>query len=119
MTFCSIGWLRLLHHCLTEIPEVESSVAMAAAPVPHLLVTCSALLVSSSAVIYSTHIEAVLLKIGLYREEVGLALIGHILRNTTQANTPMGGRLCATATASTVDIVYKLGVTIDQATTAR
>ena len=98
---------------------MESAVAMAAAPIPHLLVTCSALLVSSSAVVYSTHIEAVLLKIGLYRQEVGLALIGHILRNTTQTNAPMGGRLCATATPSTVDIVYKLGVTCDQATMAR
>ena len=83
----SVGWLRLLHHCLAKCEnEISSQVAGAAARTSGLLVTCTALLVSSSAVqLYATNIEAVLLKIGLHSNEMGLVLIEHILRNTNLA----------------------------------
>ena len=79
--YFSIGWLRLLHHCLTQCEEMESLVATVAAPIPDLLVTCTALLVSPSSIIYFTNIEAVLLRIGLHSTDIGLALIDSLLRN--------------------------------------
>ena len=60
---------------------MESLVATVAAPIPDLLVTCTALLVSPSSIIYFTNIEAVLLRIGLHSTEIGLALIDSLLRN--------------------------------------
>ncbi len=78
----SIGWLRLLHHCLMHCLEVQEQVAMAAAPIPHLLTTCTALLMSTSASVYAPNIEAVLLEIALYSPEMGLGLIDLVLGNT-------------------------------------
>lgn len=98
---------------------MEASVATAAASIPNLLITCTALLVSPSAMIYAEQMEEVLLKMGLHSETVGLGLLGHILRNTHSDNTPMNGRLCGVASASTIDIIYQLGVTLDSATKAR
>ncbi len=77
---CSIGWMRLLHHCLTQCAGVSADVAAAAAPTPHLLATCTALLVLRVASLYSNSIEAVLLRIGLQSTDMGLKLIDRLLR---------------------------------------
>ena len=61
---------------------MQEEVARAAAPTPHLLPTCTTLLVSPSALVYANNIEAVLLKIGLHSSHMGLGLIDHLLRNT-------------------------------------
>ncbi|XP_053374356.1 baculoviral IAP repeat-containing protein 6-like [Mercenaria mercenaria] len=42
----SVGWIRLLHHCLVSQKEMEKMVAEAAAPTRGLLNTCTAQLVS-------------------------------------------------------------------------
>ena len=86
----SIGWLRLLHHCLTQVEDSQEAVAAAAAPTTNLLVTCTALLVSPSAGVYATSIESVLLKIGLHSTEMGLALIDNLFRSTNGATDYRG-----------------------------
>ena len=86
----SIGWLRLLHHCLTQCDCVAGDVAAAAAQTDNLLVTCTALLVSPSATLYTASIEAVLLKIGLHSTEMGLALIANLLRNASASQQQAG-----------------------------
>lgn len=91
----SIGWLRLLHHCLTQCEDMESMVATAAAPTPDLLVTCTALLVSPGSIIYFTNIEAVLLRIGLHSTNIGLALIDSLLRNVSATAENSGTWLCS------------------------
>lgn len=86
----SIGWLRLLHHCLTQCEETGDHVAEAASPTPNLLVTCTALLVSPSSIVYAANIEAVLLKIGLHSTGMGLSLIDHLLRNSIGGSQSTG-----------------------------
>lgn len=76
----SVRWIRLLHHCLTAYKEVEESVASAAAQIPNLMNTCSALLVSPISSVYVPNIEEVLLKLGLHSVDMGLALVDNILR---------------------------------------
>ena len=57
----SVGWLRLLHHCLYEGGgQMADDVALAAAPTPHLLATCTALMLSPGASgFYDRNIEQV------------------------------------------------------------
>jgi len=79
----SVGWLRLLHHCLTSSEACTHAVAAAAAPTPNLMVTCTALLTTASTGVYAANIEAVLLHIGLFSTEMGLHLIDNLLRSGT------------------------------------
>ena len=85
MCIFSIGWIRLLHHCLVSQKEMKSQVAEAAAPTRGLLNTCTALLVSPVSSVYSPTIEAVLLKLGLHSGELGLTLIDNMLRSSSAA----------------------------------
>ena len=100
------------------------AVAAAAAPTPNLLVTCTALLVSPSAHLYTNNIEAVLLKIGLHSTEIGLVLIDHLLRNATSSNRedwclPLHGKVSGVANDYTLNILFQLGVAQDVGTEAR
>ena len=79
----SLGWIRLLYHCLRSYSDIEPLVAEAAAPTPGLLNTCTALLVSPISNVYCPTIEAVLQKLGLHSGEMGLSLIDNLLRSNT------------------------------------
>lgn len=83
----SIGWLRLLHHCLTHVSDLEGMMASAAAPTANLLQTCAALLMSPYCGMHSPNIEAVLVKIGLQSTRIGLKLIDILLRNCAASGT--------------------------------
>ncbi|KAL4237916.1 Baculoviral IAP repeat-containing protein 6 [Mactra antiquata] len=120
----SIGWVRLLHHCLTSQTDLESLVAEAAAPTRGLLNTCTALLVSPAAVVYSPIIESVLKKLGLHSGDLGLALIDNILRsNSGVSDSGMSsqylGKMGGIANESTVEILYQLGTVQDRWTADR
>ncbi|KAK9411867.1 baculoviral IAP repeat-containing protein 6 [Crotalus adamanteus] len=123
----SIGWLRLLHHCLTHISDLEGMMASAAAPTANLLQTCAALLMSPYCGMHSPNIEAVLVKIGLQSTKIGLKLIDILLRNCsasgsdpTDLNSPLlFGRLNGLSSDSTIDILYQLGTTQDPGTKER
>ncbi|XP_029449757.1 baculoviral IAP repeat-containing protein 6 isoform X2 [Rhinatrema bivittatum] len=123
----SIGWLRLLHHCLTHISDLEAMMASAAAPTANLLQTCAALLMSPYCGMHSPNIEAVLVKIGLQSTRIGLKLIDILLRNCaasgsdpTDLNSPLlFGRLNGLSSDSTIDILYQLGTTQDPGTKDR
>ncbi|XP_055983998.1 baculoviral IAP repeat-containing protein 6 isoform X2 [Sorex fumeus] len=123
----SIGWLRLLHHCLTHIGELEGLMASAAAPTANLLQTCAALLMSPYCGMHSPNIEVVLVKIGLQSTRIGLKLIDILLRNCaasgsdpTDLNSPLlFGRLNGLSSDSTIDILYQLGTTQDPGTKDR
>ncbi|KAL7987488.1 hypothetical protein Chor_006407, partial [Crotalus horridus] len=124
----SIGWLRLLHHCLTHISDLEGMMASAAAPTANLLQTCAALLMSPYCGMHSPNIEAVLVKIGLQSTKIGLKLIDILLRNcsasgsdpTEDLNSPLlFGRLNGLSSDSTIDILYQLGTTQDPGTKER
>ncbi|XP_010143351.1 PREDICTED: baculoviral IAP repeat-containing protein 6, partial [Buceros rhinoceros silvestris] len=123
----SIGWLRLLHHCLTHISDLEGMMASAAAPTANLLQTCAALLMSPYCGMHSPNIEAVLVKIGLQSTRIGLKLIDILLRNCSASgsdpadlNSPLlFGRLNGLSSDSTIDILYQLGTTQDSGTKDR
>ncbi|KAJ8418302.1 hypothetical protein AAFF_G00140110 [Aldrovandia affinis] len=123
----SIGWLRLLHHCLTHVSDLEAMMASAAAPTANLLQTCAALLMSPYCGMHSPNIEAVLVKIGLQSTRIGLKLIDILLRNCaasgtdpTNLNSPLlFGRLNGLSSDSTIDILYQLGTTQDPGTKDR
>ncbi|MFT7805918.1 baculoviral IAP repeat-containing protein 6 isoform X6 [Arapaima gigas] len=123
----SIGWLRLLHHCLTHVSDLESTMAAAAAPTANLLQTCAALLMSPYCGMHSPNIEAVLVKIGLQSTRIGLKLIDILLRNCAASGTDpanlnsplLFGRLNGLSSDSTIDILYQLGTTQDPGTKDR
>ncbi|XP_028279451.1 baculoviral IAP repeat-containing protein 6 isoform X1 [Parambassis ranga] len=123
----SIGWLRLLHHCLTHVSDLEAMMASAAAPTANLLQTCAALLMSPYCGMHSPNIEAVLVKIGLQSTRVGLKLIDILLRNCAASGTDpanlnsplLFGRLNGLSSDSTIDILYQLGTTQDSGTKDR
>ncbi|XP_061767077.1 baculoviral IAP repeat-containing protein 6 isoform X1 [Nerophis ophidion] len=123
----SIGWLRLLHHCLTHVSDLEPMMASAAAPTANLLQTCAALLMSPYCGMHSPNIEAVLVKIGLQSTRIGLKLIDILLRNCaatgtdpSNLNSPLlFGRLNGLSSDSTIDILYQLGTTQDSGTKDR
>ncbi|XP_053375851.1 baculoviral IAP repeat-containing protein 6-like isoform X2 [Mercenaria mercenaria] len=120
----SVGWIRLLHHCLVSQKEMETMVAEAAAPTRGLLNTCTALLVSPISTVYSPTIEAVLQKLGLHSGELGLALIDNILRsNTSVSDNELAsqylGKMGGIANESTVEILYQLGTVQDRWTADR
>ncbi|KAL6101444.1 birc6 [Pungitius sinensis] len=123
----SIGWLRLLHHCLTHVSDLEAMMASAAAPTANLLQTCAALLMSPYCGMHSPNIEAVLVKIGLQSTRIGLKLIDILLRNCAASGTDpanlnsplLFGRLNGLSSDSTIDILYQLGTTQDSGTEDR
>ncbi|XP_029637353.1 baculoviral IAP repeat-containing protein 6 isoform X1 [Octopus sinensis] len=116
----SLGWVQLLQHCLT----VEESIASAAAAIPHLLTTCTALLVSPQASTHSHHLETVLLKLGLHSTDMGLTLIYSLLRKPSFLGQPddsvsFMGKVSGVANDSTIEILYQLGTLQDSGTPAR
>ncbi|XP_054605954.2 dual E2 ubiquitin-conjugating enzyme/E3 ubiquitin-protein ligase BIRC6 isoform X4 [Nothobranchius furzeri] len=123
----SIGWLRLLHHCLTHVGDLEAMMASSAAPTANLLQTCAALLMSPYCGMHSPNIEAVLVKIGLQSTRIGLKLIDILLRNCAASGTDpanlnsplLFGRLNGLSSDSTIDILYQLGTTQDPGTKDR
>ncbi|XP_075902304.1 dual E2 ubiquitin-conjugating enzyme/E3 ubiquitin-protein ligase BIRC6 isoform X2 [Nelusetta ayraudi] len=123
----SIGWLRLLHHCLTHVSDLEAMMASAAAPTANLLQTCAALLMSPYCGMHSPNIEAVLVKIGLQSTRIGLKLIDILLRNCAASGTDpanlnsplLFGRLNGLSSDSTIDILYQMGTTQDSGTKDR
>ncbi|XP_041353670.1 baculoviral IAP repeat-containing protein 6-like isoform X2 [Gigantopelta aegis] len=119
----SVGWVRVLDHCLSSQGDTQDAVAAAAAPTPNLLGTCTSLLMSSMALLYSPQIEAVLLKIGLHSKAMGLALIDNILRSPAVVREPGQhahlGHVGGAASESTVELLYQLGTVQDTGTMAR
>ncbi|KAI5102813.1 baculoviral IAP repeat-containing protein 6 isoform X13 [Silurus meridionalis] len=123
----SIGWLRLLHHCVTHVSDLETMMASAAAQTANLLQTCAALLMSPYCGMHSPNIEAVLVKIGLQSTRIGLKLIHILLRNCAASGTDLAnlnspllfGRLNGLSSDSTIDILYQLGTTQDPGTKDR
>lgn len=76
---------------MSQCDDLQKDVTQAAVSTPDLLVTCTTLLMTSSAVIYANSIESVLLTIGLHSTAMGLALLDHLLRNTSLSGTEDGG----------------------------
>ncbi|XP_075222220.1 BIR repeat containing ubiquitin-conjugating enzyme isoform X2 [Lycorma delicatula] len=111
-TQSSLGWLRLLHHCITmpTEPGLKASMLVAAADMGQTLLQslCSLLLVASSPV--TSCLETVLLTLGLHHSSLGLQIISILLNN--------GGSLTG-AMNSVVDLLYNLGTTEDADTKER
>ncbi|CAH1791767.1 unnamed protein product [Owenia fusiformis] len=123
----SIGWLRMLHHCLTTAEDLQPYIASTAPGSRDLLNTCTALLVAPNSSMYASNIESVLLKIGLHSTELGIAVIDNLLRNMAQQDdqSESGGQPClygkvnGIANDSTIEILYQLGIKQNDGSQAR
>jgi baculoviral IAP repeat-containing protein 6 len=90
MIICSLGWLRLLHHCLSlpsQDSELAAAVITSTASVSGLLEACCGLLLipAPSPSLFTPNLERVLLKLGLHNRELGLKQINTLLRNGAAA----------------------------------
>ncbi|KAG1667328.1 Baculoviral IAP repeat-containing protein 6 [Nymphon striatum] len=108
----SLGWLRLLHHCMTCHPQNEDFIS-AASSVQGLIESCCALLQTPALFVYLSHIEKVLLMIGKYDDEMGLAIINILLKHscwTLQSDyAPQADRAAViSATDAIMNIMYTL-----------
>nr|CAD7418720.1 unnamed protein product [Timema poppensis] len=124
-----MGWLRLLHHCVSlPNPELTQAVLASTSEVPGLLEACCGLLLipAPSPSLFTPHLERVLLKLGLHSRELGLKQINTLLRNGTaaflQGSIPIGQSgtsSSSVAVDSVVELLYQLCVTQDEATQDR
>lgn len=81
---CSLGWLRLLHQCLsvsTLNSNLATEVLNSAASVEGLVEACCNLLLLPAPSLFTANLERVLLQLGLHSRELGLHLIGLLLNN--------------------------------------
>lgn len=95
LVFCySLGWLRLLHHCIA-IPknhvELRTSVVASAAALTGLLDACAGLLLipTPAPPLLTTALENVLLHLGLHSQELGLKLMQVIFSNFFSEHFPL------------------------------
>ncbi|XP_059157271.1 baculoviral IAP repeat-containing protein 6-like isoform X2 [Physella acuta] len=121
----SLGWMRILHHCLMNSSEdIQSTVAHTAAVTPNLLATCTSMLVHPLIGVHAPKIETILIKLGLSHNNIGLSLIDIILRQPSRTGE-MGplhsylGKIHGAASPYTVEIIYRLGTTQDENTCSR
>ncbi|XP_076667240.1 BIR repeat containing ubiquitin-conjugating enzyme isoform X2 [Andrena cerasifolii] len=108
LTKTSLGWLRLLHQCLS-VSTLNSNLAVkvlnSAASVEGLVEACCNLLLLPAPSLFTPNLERVLLQLGLHSRELGLRLIGLLLNNRS---TPFFQGAVTTQETSTVQLVVEL-----------
>ncbi|XP_034239276.1 baculoviral IAP repeat-containing protein 6 isoform X4 [Thrips palmi] len=121
LTKTSLGWLRLLHHCLVvakKISDLQESVVASAAGLTGLLDACAGLLLipAPAPPLLTTALEHVLLRLGLHSRELGLKLMQDLLRSSLHSQLSMSPPMGAD---SVVDLLFLLGTEQDEHSTAR
>lgn len=84
MFFFSLGWLRLVHQCLsvsTASSHLARDVLNSAASVEGLVEACCSLLLLRPRTSFTPNLERVLLQLGLHSRELGLQLVNLLLNN--------------------------------------
>ncbi|XP_026296613.1 baculoviral IAP repeat-containing protein 6 isoform X3 [Apis mellifera] len=108
LTKTSLGWLRLLHQCLS-VSTLNSNLAVkvlnSAASVEGLVEACCNLLLLPAPSLFTPNLERVLLQLGLHSQELGLRLIGLLLNNRS---TFFFQGAVTTQETSTVQLVVEL-----------
>lgn len=121
LTKTSLGWLRLLHHCLVVSKnrvDLRNSVVASAAALPGLLDACAGLLLipAPAPPLMTTALEHVLLHLGLHSQELGLKLLQDLLRSSLHSQLSMSPPMGAD---SVVDLLFLLGTEQDEHSSAR
>ncbi|XP_016842826.1 baculoviral IAP repeat-containing protein 6 isoform X2 [Nasonia vitripennis] len=86
LTKTSLGWLRLVHQCLsvsTVNSNLTAQVLNSAASVDGIIESCCNLLLLPAPSLFTPNLERVLLQLGLHSCELGLRLINLLLNNRT------------------------------------
>ena len=108
LTRKSLGWLRLVHQCLS-VSAMNSSLAQevlnSAASVEYLIESCCNLLLLPAPSLFTPNLERVLLQLGLHSSELGLRLINILLDNTL---APLFQTSASNQETSTVQMVVEL-----------
>ncbi|XP_017883088.1 baculoviral IAP repeat-containing protein 6 isoform X2 [Ceratina calcarata] len=108
LTKTSLGWLRLLHQCLS-VSTLNSNLAVkvlnSAASVDGFIEACCNLLLLPAPSLFTPNLERVLLQLGLHSRELGLRLIGLLLNNRS---TSFYQGIGTTQETSTVQLVVEL-----------
>lgn len=84
--YSSLGWLRLVHQCLsvsTVNSNLTAQVLNSAASVDGIVESCCNLLLLPAPSLFTPNLERVLLQLGLHSCELGLRLINLLLNNRT------------------------------------
>ncbi|XP_063984704.1 baculoviral IAP repeat-containing protein 6 isoform X2 [Diachasmimorpha longicaudata] len=120
LTRTSLGWLRLVHQCLS-VGALSSSlfkeVLNSAAGVEGLVEACCSLLLLPAPSLFTPNLERVLLQLGLHSKELGLRLIGLLLNNRC---APLQGASQKTSTVQlVVELLQQLCAAQDSGTEAR
>ncbi|XP_032684948.1 baculoviral IAP repeat-containing protein 6 isoform X6 [Odontomachus brunneus] len=108
LTKTSLGWLRLLHQCLsvsTLNSNLATEVLNSAASVEGLVEACCNLLLLPAPSLFTANLERVLLQLGLHSRELGLHLIGLLLNNRS---TPFFQGAVTSRKTSVVQLVVEL-----------
>ncbi|XP_067212436.1 baculoviral IAP repeat-containing protein 6 isoform X3 [Linepithema humile] len=108
LTKTSLGWLRLLHQCLsvsTLNSDLAAEVLNSAASVEGLVEACCNLLLLPAPSLFTPNLERVLLQLGLHSRELGLRLIGLLLNNRS---TPFFQGAVTSQETSIVQLVIEL-----------
>ncbi|XP_033217381.1 baculoviral IAP repeat-containing protein 6 isoform X2 [Belonocnema kinseyi] len=108
LTKKSLGWLRLVHQCLS-VSAMNSGLAQevlnSAASVEGLVESCCNLLLLPAPSLFTPNLERVLLQLGLHSNELGLRLINLLLDNRS---TPLFQVSTSSQETSTVQMVVEL-----------
>ncbi|KAM0728904.1 Baculoviral IAP repeat-containing protein 6 [Formica fusca] len=108
LTKTSLGWLRLLHQCLS-VSTLNTNLAVevlnSAASVEGLVEACCNLLLLPAPSLFTPNLERVLLQLGLHSRELGLRLIGLLLNNRS---TPFFQGAVTSQETSIIQLVVEL-----------
>ncbi|KAL6430648.1 hypothetical protein ACFW04_006912 [Cataglyphis niger] len=108
LTKTSLGWLRLLHQCLS-VSTLNTNLAVevlnSAASVEGLIEACCNLLLLPAPSLFTPNLERVLLQLGLHSRELGLRLIGLLLNNRS---TPFFQGAVTSQETSIIQLVVEL-----------
>ncbi|XP_012256631.2 baculoviral IAP repeat-containing protein 6 isoform X2 [Athalia rosae] len=110
LTKTSLGWLRLVHQCLSVSmlnSSLSDAVLNSAASVEGLMEACCNLLLLPAPSLFTPNLERVLLQLGLHSRDLGLRLINLLLNNRS---TPLlqGALTSGSQETSTVQLVVEL-----------
>ncbi|XP_034941309.1 baculoviral IAP repeat-containing protein 6 isoform X2 [Chelonus insularis] len=108
LTKTSLGWLRLIHQCLSVSAlssTLSREVLNSAASVPGLVGACCSLLLLPAPSLFTPNLEKVLLQLGLHSRELGLQLISLLLNNRC---APLFQVTPSSQKTSTVQLVVEL-----------
>ncbi|XP_046485616.1 baculoviral IAP repeat-containing protein 6 isoform X2 [Neodiprion pinetum] len=122
LTKTSLGWLRLVHQCLSvsmSNSSLAENVLNSAASVEGLMEACCNLLLLPAPSLFTPNLERVLLQLGLHSRDLGLRLINFLLNNRSTVLLQAAGNQQISTVQLVVELLQQLCCVQDEGTEAR